>query len=266
MRGPVAEFVGALTARLSPGRISPWGFMSLRCTAFCSRASTRQAAIVHRTSPFSCSWRWATRADRNERASLECGGRSAGRPHRGVRPRQHDRTGPVGRVLLVYTPAQRWRVGTRPRRADGQDHPVAGAAGDRPAGSRARESAGIQPRQGWSSVARSLVDAHFPSTVARDVLVDAGLDPDQVYASETAAATSAGTRRRSVGWRLDVLEAWDRQCASSAGSTVCSQERPVGLRKRPTCAGSTMRARTTSTTGLPCARYITSFWIVASWV
>ncbi len=63
------------------------------------------------------------------------------------------------------------------------------------------------------SVARSLVDAHFPSTVARDVLVDAGLDPDQVYASETTAATSAETRRRSVGWRLDVLEAWDRQCA-----------------------------------------------------
>ncbi|HET9653978.1 MAG TPA: HNH endonuclease [Kineosporiaceae bacterium] len=65
------------------------------------------------------------------------------------------------------------------------------------------------------AVARALVEAEFPPTIASDVLVDVGLDPDQA-AGPTAAATAAavpGQRRRNGGWPGLVLTAWDRQCA-----------------------------------------------------
>jgi putative restriction endonuclease len=61
-----------------------------------------------------------------------------------------------------------------------------------------------------SAAARALVDAHFPESIGRDVLVDVGLDPDNVYA---AAGDVSVVRRRSAGWRIAVLKAWDRQCA-----------------------------------------------------
>ena len=62
--------------------------------------------------------------------------------------------------------------------------------------------------------ARALVEAEFPPTLAPDVLTAVGLDPDVVLGSAfTAAAATPGGRTRSRAWALDVLAAWDRQCA-----------------------------------------------------
>ncbi|MEO3778205.1 phosphorothioated DNA-binding restriction endonuclease [Micromonospora sp. B11E3] len=61
------------------------------------------------------------------------------------------------------------------------------------------------------SVARALVESHFPPTIAPDVLVAVGLDPDDVL--HAAAPAPVAGRRRKAGWRADVLRAWDRQCA-----------------------------------------------------
>ncbi|MGY1737010.1 phosphorothioated DNA-binding restriction endonuclease [Geodermatophilus sp. SYSU D00684] len=59
-------------------------------------------------------------------------------------------------------------------------------------------------------VARGLVEAHFPATVAPDVLVAVGLDPGLLHGGTGAPPTG---RRRSSAWPAQVLEAWDRQCA-----------------------------------------------------
>ncbi|MGY1840252.1 MULTISPECIES: phosphorothioated DNA-binding restriction endonuclease [unclassified Modestobacter] len=59
------------------------------------------------------------------------------------------------------------------------------------------------------AVARTLVDSHFPPTVAADVLVAVGFDPE---VSQSGAA-SPGARKRSQTWRMAVLQAWDEQCA-----------------------------------------------------
>ncbi|GAA1817281.1 restriction endonuclease [Planosporangium flavigriseum] len=61
------------------------------------------------------------------------------------------------------------------------------------------------------SAARALVDSHFPATVAPDVLVAVGLDPDDVLQVEVQPTTAP--RRRDPAWRAAVLQAWDRQCA-----------------------------------------------------
>ena len=62
--------------------------------------------------------------------------------------------------------------------------------------------------------ARALVEAEFPPTLAPDVLTAVGLDPDVVLGSAfAAAAATPGGRTRSRAWALDVLAAWDRQCA-----------------------------------------------------
>ncbi|MGY1702702.1 phosphorothioated DNA-binding restriction endonuclease [Geodermatophilus sp. SYSU D00766] len=58
--------------------------------------------------------------------------------------------------------------------------------------------------------ARGVVEAHFPATVAPDVLVAVGLDPELLRSGTIAPATG---RRRSGSWPAQVLEAWDRQCA-----------------------------------------------------
>jgi len=60
--------------------------------------------------------------------------------------------------------------------------------------------------------ARFLVDAQFPRTVAPDVLIAVGLDPDEVFATGAAPASDSD-RRRSSWWPRAILEAWDRQCA-----------------------------------------------------
>jgi putative restriction endonuclease len=61
--------------------------------------------------------------------------------------------------------------------------------------------------------ARYLVDAQFPRTVAPDVLIAVGLDPDQVFAIGSAPLPETERRRRSSWWPRAVLDAWDRQCA-----------------------------------------------------
>ncbi|WP_229399581.1 phosphorothioated DNA-binding restriction endonuclease [Micromonospora okii] len=68
-----------------------------------------------------------------------------------------------------------------------------------------REDSGL-----LNKVARTLVESHFPATIAPDVLVAAGLDPDRVL---HAAAARVTARRRDPGWRAEILQMWDRQCA-----------------------------------------------------
>jgi putative restriction endonuclease len=59
------------------------------------------------------------------------------------------------------------------------------------------------------TAARSLVDTHFPGTVAPDVLMAVGLDPELLE----GGTTPPRDRRRSSAWPAAVIEAWDRQCA-----------------------------------------------------
>lgn len=61
--------------------------------------------------------------------------------------------------------------------------------------------------------ARGLVESHFPGTVAPDVLVSVGLDPDLLDGRALVDAESAAQRRRSSAWPSAIIEAWDRQCA-----------------------------------------------------
>lgn len=61
--------------------------------------------------------------------------------------------------------------------------------------------------------ARVLVTSHFPDSVAADVLLASGLDPEQVFAADARLTGTVGMRRRSAAWRVAVLDAWDRQCA-----------------------------------------------------
>ncbi len=64
--------------------------------------------------------------------------------------------------------------------------------------------------------ARMLVTSNFPDTVAPDVLEAVGLDPHAVLSAEIALDDSGHVpieRRRDPGWRNDILQAWDRQCA-----------------------------------------------------
>ncbi|MBO4208347.1 restriction endonuclease [Micromonospora echinofusca] len=64
----------------------------------------------------------------------------------------------------------------------------------------------------WST-ARALVDAHFPPTIAPDVLTATGLDAEEVLRAAGTLAGPTDRRRRNAAWRMDVLTAWDRQCA-----------------------------------------------------
>jgi putative restriction endonuclease len=79
-----------------------------------------------------------------------------------------------------------------------------------------------------STAARALVDAHFPGTVAPDVLLAVGLDPELVPADATASTVVPPDRRRSSAWPAAVLEAWDRQCAF-CGFDGMAGGVPVGL-------------------------------------
>lgn len=60
-----------------------------------------------------------------------------------------------------------------------------------------------------AAAARHLVDAEFPPTIAPDVLVAVGLDPDAVLTTTEGVPP----RRRRSSWVAAVLVAWDRQCA-----------------------------------------------------
>jgi putative restriction endonuclease len=78
------------------------------------------------------------------------------------------------------------------------------------------ESALHDDRHLLYAVARSLVESHFPPTIAPDVLTAVGLEPDLVLRAADAeldAEAAPAARRRDPRWRTLVLQAWDRQCA-----------------------------------------------------
>jgi putative restriction endonuclease len=77
------------------------------------------------------------------------------------------------------------------------------------------------------AVARSLVDSHFPPTVAADVLAAVGFDPEEPMLGN-AQVERPEERRRRAAWRAEVLEAWDRQCAF-CGFDGQTGGAPVGL-------------------------------------
>jgi len=62
-------------------------------------------------------------------------------------------------------------------------------------------------------VARGIVEQQFPMTIASDVLIATGLDPELVFSEGLGAAVSAPERRRSSSWPREILQAWDRSCA-----------------------------------------------------
>lgn len=64
-----------------------------------------------------------------------------------------------------------------------------------------------------NAVARALVEAQFPQTIASDVLVAVGLDPDLVFSSRAAVTAAIALRKRNANWRRGILESWDRSCA-----------------------------------------------------
>jgi putative restriction endonuclease len=61
-----------------------------------------------------------------------------------------------------------------------------------------------------SAAARQLVEAEFPPTIAPDVLMAVGLDPDAVLGHRDQATIP---RTRHGSWPAAILMAWDRQCA-----------------------------------------------------
>lgn len=69
-----------------------------------------------------------------------------------------------------------------------------------------------------AAVARELVTSNFPGTMAPDVLLSVGLDPDWVLhdAPGVPATAVRPGRRRDPAWRAAVLQVWDRQCAFCA--------------------------------------------------
>ena len=60
-------------------------------------------------------------------------------------------------------------------------------------------------------LARRVVDAQWPPTVAPDVLAAVGFDPDAAVPSPSGP--DPVTRRRSASWRYQVIAAWDGACA-----------------------------------------------------
>ncbi|MEU4422508.1 phosphorothioated DNA-binding restriction endonuclease [Actinoplanes sp. NPDC024001] len=66
-----------------------------------------------------------------------------------------------------------------------------------------------------ASAARALVTSHFSDTVAPDVLMAVGLDPDIVLHARDALPDPSGLadRQRDAAWRRRILQEWDRQCA-----------------------------------------------------
>lgn len=78
------------------------------------------------------------------------------------------------------------------------------------------------------NVARALVDSHFPPTVAADVLSAVGFDPEASPVAVPVAEKRPAERVRSTGWRIAVLDAWDRQCAF-CGFDGQAGGAPVGL-------------------------------------
>ena len=62
-------------------------------------------------------------------------------------------------------------------------------------------------------VARGIVEQQFPMTIASDVLIATGLDPELVFSEGLDASVSVSERRRSSSWPREILQAWDGSCA-----------------------------------------------------
>jgi putative restriction endonuclease len=62
-------------------------------------------------------------------------------------------------------------------------------------------------------VARALVESQFPLSIASDVLVAVGLDPDLVFSSPSGLSMPVSVRKRDPNWRRRIVAAWDRSCA-----------------------------------------------------
>ena len=78
------------------------------------------------------------------------------------------------------------------------------------------------------AAAHAIVEAHFPDTIAQDVLLASGLDPDFLHHFSATAPGLSARRQRSRRWVAQILKAWDECCAFCAydgrlGST------PVGI-------------------------------------
>lgn len=63
----------------------------------------------------------------------------------------------------------------------------------------------------FAATVRQIVDAQFPSTIAPDVLLAVGFDPELGVGA--TAAQAQDVRRRSAAWRHAILRAWDGACA-----------------------------------------------------
>lgn len=110
--------------------------------------------------------------------------------------------------------------------------------------------------------------SNFPETVAPDVLQAVGLDLREVLGGSDLLAWQGGAVagcKRDPGWRLSVLEAWDRQCAfcgyhgQFAGSSVGIEAAHVRW--------FAFSGRIPSITARPCARCTTSCstWECSDW-
>lgn len=73
------------------------------------------------------------------------------------------------------------------------------------------EQALIQDPARLRHVARTLVDAQFPPSLAEEVLAAVGLEPE--IATLPGPTQQGLARRRSAAWRTGVLDDWDGACA-----------------------------------------------------
>lgn len=82
--------------------------------------------------------------------------------------------------------------------------------------------------QAVNDVARALVESQFPLSIASDVLLAVGLDPDAVFASPAHVSDLPAARRRDPNWRRRIVAAWDRSCAFCGFDGALSGA-PVGI-------------------------------------
>lgn len=73
------------------------------------------------------------------------------------------------------------------------------------------EQALLADRPRLEATVRQLVDAQFPSTIAPDVLLAVGFDPELL--APGLGAVTPEERKRSVAWRDAIVRAWDGACA-----------------------------------------------------
>lgn len=80
------------------------------------------------------------------------------------------------------------------------------------------------------AIARSLIEGHFPPTVADEVLLAVGFDHEADAVTTVSESAAVVEPRRDASWRAASLEAWERQCA------FCGFDGQVGERSHwPRC-------------------------------